>query len=151
LLASGARAQTWHAFSLSKWERRIPHHEFEVDLDDVERSNRPVWLATRTDRVKGQPDRTSWADSETCPAMMPALAKLQLVEPFRIVPPAVRDGPSHIVLDGDAYQVQALGYWPHSHQGGVTLSGNDGTPVANWVEDTMKALGPCWSTHRSGD
>lgn len=151
LLADQASAQGSHDLAFSKWERRLPHHEFEVDLDNVERNNRGIWLATRTDRVKGQPDRTSWADSETCPAMLPALARLQRVEPFRIVPPGVREGPSQIVLDGDAYEVQALGYWPHSHQGGITLSGNDGTPVADWVEDTMKALAPCWSTRRSGD
>ena len=151
LLAPIARAQGFHDLTFSKWERRTPHHQFEVNVDTVERNHRGIWLAGRTDRVKGQPDRTSSADSETCPALLPALARLQSVEPFRIVPPGVREGPPEIVIDGDNYEVHAQGYWPHSHHGDITLSGNNGTPVADWVEDTMRAFAPCWSTRRFGE
>ena len=145
LLANGASAQGPPWLSFSKLERSLARHDFTVDVDFVARNGHLDWIATRTDREKGQPARTSWADSDACPAMLPAFARLQSIEPFRIAPPGIRDGASGVILDGDYYEIHAHGYWAQADRDGeIVISGNSG-PVMTWVEDTMKVLAPCWS------
>lgn len=148
-VSTAARTQNGHELSFSRVERKIASHDVQVDVDVTELHGHGVFVARRTDQVKGEPTQILWADAETCPAMLPAFARLQLIEPFKIVPPGVRDGATTLVLDGNQYRVEVGGYWPHANRNGdIVLSGNDGTPIANWVDDTMRALASCWRNQR---
>jgi hypothetical protein len=148
--AQGARAPEQHAFSFSKWERPIAGHILTVDVDTVEIHGRGVWMARLTNQAKQGGKQTSWADSGSCPAMMPAFASLQAIEPFTITPPGIPGKASVVIMDGDNYEVHASGYWPlASRNGEIVLSSNTG-PVAQWVDETLKVLAPCWRKQRPG-
>ncbi len=154
ILAGSAQAQEWAWFSFSRSDPaiKILNHDVRVEVDSASRDGHPVWVAKRVEQSRKQPNRTTWTDSYDCPAMMPAFAKLQSIEPFTIAPPGLpgdRDAP--VIMDGPIYQVHAPGYWGHAHRDGqIELSGADGTPVANWVEETMEVMAPCWKPQRPG-
>jgi len=152
LAPTGAGAQNGHELSFSRVERKVISHNVEVDVDATELHGHAVLVAKRLDEVKGEATKLSWADAETCPAMRPAFARLQTIEAFKIVPPGVRGGATDIVLDGNQYRVEVGGYWPRANRDGdIVLSGNDGTPVANWVEETLRALASCWRSQRPAE
>jgi hypothetical protein len=148
---SPARSQGslgFSALSFTKQERRLTGADFTVTVDGGSAQN---WIAKLSQRRRGQQEQTMWAESRSCPAMMTVFAKLQLIEPFKIVPPGVRGGASVVVLDGNSYEIHAMGYWPKGDRNGeIVLSSNDG-PVMDWVEDALQVLAPCWSNQRPAD
>jgi len=141
---SAARCQGGLGFSsltFTKQERRPGGNDFTVTVGGAGTQN---WIAKLSQRPHGQHEHTMWASSQSCPAMMTAFAKLQLIEPFKIVPPGVRGGASEVLLDGDGYEIHAMGCWPRGDRNGeIVLSSNSG-PVMDWVEDALKTLAPCW-------
>ena len=151
MLAGGAHADDWSWLSFSKVNQSMAGH-FRVEVGVGRRDGRGIWIAKRVEQPaeKGAQEQTTWAASDTCPAMMPAFAKLTSIEPFTIVPPGFpHEGAS--TADGAIFRVHVLGYWAQAnHDGEILLSGNYGTPVADWVQETMKALAPCWSEQRPG-
>jgi hypothetical protein len=148
MVVSGSPARSQDDLSFSKSQRRIDSHDFIVSVNHAERDGHEAWVARLVQRNHDQPEQTMWANSHSCPAMMPAFSKLQFIEPFKIVPPGVRAGATTIFMDGDNYQIHARGYWAKANRNGeISLSSNDG-PIMNWVEDTMKALTPCWGKQR---
>lgn len=153
IFAGAAHAQESHWLSFSKAEFRIVNHDFKVEVDPASRDGHHAWMAKRVEQGRKEPEQSTWTDSDTCPAMMPAFAKLQSIEPFTIVPPGLPgDHKAPVIVDGAVFEIRSQqGYWAHAHQNGeITLSGNYGTPVADWVEETMKVLAPCWSKKRRG-
>jgi len=152
IFTGAAQAQALVSFSFSKSEpRRIVNHDFTVEVGSARRNGREVWIAKRIEQTHKRPDQITWTDSEACPAMMPAFAKLQSMESFTIVPPSLPgDRLAPIILDGATYHIRVQGYWGQAHRDGeIDLSSNDG-PVADWVEETMKVFAPCWKPQRPG-
>jgi len=45
-----------------------------------------------------------------------------------------------IILDGIGYSLEAP-----SRNGRISFDSNVRTPLAEWVEASLKALGPCWT------
>ena len=99
-----------------------------------------------------------WADSRSCPSLVPELAALATLEPFSIQPPGVRwpagledtddartrrlrGAMDETISDGSTYEIDAPGHWVKVHvMGGVILRGAAGSPAAYWVEHALKAL-----------
>ncbi len=148
VIASASAAQDRAALSFSKWQRRLPSPTFTVTVDWP--TGNQAWVARLVERTRGQPDKTRWTDSDSCPSMMPAFARLQQIEPFKIVPPGVRGGASELMIDGNHYQVHAHGFWPQADQNGEIELSSNGGPVADWVEDALKVLAPCWRDQPPG-
>jgi len=153
--ASGAHAEDWSWLSFSK-ANALTAGRFKVEVDSTRRDGRPVWIAKRVEHpaVRGAPEQTTWADSDTCPAMMPAFATLQSIKPFTIMPPTLPDPKApveipSVAVDGATFQIYAHGVWAKDQPlGEILLTGNYHTPVADWVEETMKALASCWGEQR---
>jgi hypothetical protein len=87
--------------------------------------------------------RTDWAESRTCPAVVPMLAAARRIPMPRVAPYGVSDDPIIVTGDGRSYMLQAPATWPSV--GEVTVTSNEGTPLAEWMNASLTALEPCWS------
>lgn len=134
-------------------------------------TTREFWVVERrttTTTDAGSNASLRWADSRTCPSLIPELAALANLEPVSILPPGVKwpAGRDHdadasprqlrqerdeTVFDAGTYEIDAPGHWAKARMtGSVVLRGATRSPAANWVEHTMKALEPCWSSTPPG-
>lgn len=88
-----------------------------------------------------------WASSRDCPALrdrMVALSELQAPRPYV---GGLDDQPPALTTDGAVYRL-----WSSASRYGdrgvdayeMRISSNHGTPLAEWTDETLKALGPCW-------
>jgi hypothetical protein len=146
-----------------------------LDTVEIERAAEPgfgsaeVWLLARTkvtDSDRGRQTEKFWADSRSCPQLIPTLAKLADVEGVAIQPPGRaypigrdidpaaaqrlrRSGQpgDRTLFDGGTYEIDAQGHFPVAHMtGAVTMTSGNGTPVSAWVFGAFQALEPCWRT-----
>jgi len=147
----------------------------EIDTVEIDRAAEPVpgvhsrevWLLQRTTVTLAEAGRQTfkrWADSRSCPALVPTLAKLADIEAVAIQPPGrpypvgrdtddeatqrsrppgARDG---VDYDAGTYQIDAQGHWPAAHMvGAVVMKSGAETPAADWIAEAFKALSPCWT------
>jgi len=126
-----------------------------------------VWVAERTTANEGPLGSApihQWADSRSCPSLIPTLGGLAALEPVSIQPPGLawpvgmehsgtpreerlRGERDAVVYDGGDYEIEARGHWASARmEGSVILRGGAGTPAATWVKSALKALAPCWSS-----
>lgn len=106
-----------------------------VTGDDLKR---PDWLVS-----------TQWADGDACPAMEHVLEKLSGVIALKFA----GEGPGDVrmfTVDGIGYDLWAQGPLYPSPQMDYTfdlkMKSNVGTPLANWIVETEKALATCWTS-----
>jgi hypothetical protein len=93
------------------------------------------------------PTSVRWADGNACPALEPALEKLSQVVALKFT----GNGPDveTLTMDGVGYGLWARGtIYPAEkvdYRFDLTMQSNVGTPLAEWIEGTLKALDPCWN------
>lgn len=108
----------------------------------------PAVLTARRVRVQGEgPALIDWAAADACPALPAALARLEELPPPRIDVPGVgRDIPaSSMMADGASYFLwSSLANYSGGAVGELEVRTVDGTPAAAWIDETLKALAPCW-------
>jgi hypothetical protein len=99
--------------------------------------NRPDWLVS-----------TRWADGDTCPGLESALEKLSGVVALKFT----GEGPGDVLevtTDGVGYDLWARGpLYPSpkaDYRFDLQMKSNVGTPLAEWIEATEKALAACWT------
>ena len=96
------------------------------------------WL--RRTVAQGGVEQVSWADSQTCTPVRPVIKALQGVAVPRLQIPGYSNE-SEIVLDGVGYSLKA----PSTH-GTISFDTNVGSSLAQWIEASLTALEPCWTT-----
>ena len=85
----------------------------------------------------------SRADSRTCPQAREAIARLRDLELPRPAPPGFDDDNARIILDGTGYSITL----PMDYRGQrsrLTFSSNNGTPLADWINGTLRSMQHCW-------
>jgi hypothetical protein len=111
--------------------------------------NERAYLFRRTFRHGGESD-ISWADSRTCPGAIWVVEEAVKVPPPRVRVPGVEDpaAPDVITLtaDGVAYGMSSGARYGSSFSGTIRFTSNVGTPLAAWVEESLRRLQPCWSS-----
>lgn len=110
----------------------------------------PYLLARRVEALSGQA-QISWASSETCAQLEPALAELARLPAPVIAPPRTASvGDRKSAPDGSSYFLWATdARWSAGDSAaGMELRAIDGSPVAAWTEKTLKSLEPCWGPTR---
>ena len=159
----------WGSFRATSSAIVDPHTLKTVKIERAaEPGARPgpeIWIAEQLTEISRSGELTTehrWADSRTCPAMLPALASLSKLEPLSIQPPGVpwpegrdiragseREARLHgdgQIFDGGDFEIDAPGRWVAARMAGsVILRGGAGTPVAIWVRHALEALASCWS------
>jgi hypothetical protein len=139
-------------------------------------TTKEIWIAERTRETrKGNDDRLvqttrTWADSRTCPSLVPTLSKLAALDRFAVQPPGVfwpegqdiapdpqKPAQGHYVdhrrfnqtfSDAGFYSLTAPGAWTTDHwAGSATFKSGAHTPVADWINGAFESLQPCWRTN----
>lgn len=88
------------------------------------------------------------ADSRTCSAVKEQMAKVEsLPVPSFAAPGSDRLSAVPIVLHPTSYSLAMRGYESGSNTAAdLELGAQSGSPLAQWTEETLEALEPCWSS-----
>jgi hypothetical protein len=90
----------------------------------------------------------SWADTKTCPAAMWVVEEAINVPPPRIHVPGVKDPTAGkeltLTMDGVAYSLSSGARYGSGISSTIRMTSNWGTPLANWVDESLRRLQPCW-------
>ena len=148
---SSATVFPWGSFTAGRSIRRDSQtirvevaHIWRLAQDG--RTRIDFWTAEKRSEPRVGLGKLQWADSRTCPALIPSLAKLADLEPIRMTPPGVTAPAAHLILDGQSFEIVAPGVFPLAAAAGeVRLTGNVDSPMGTWVSATLNSLGPCWS------
>lgn len=107
-----------------------------------------VLAARRVQTPNGQASRIDWASASTCPQLVAAATAMEDLPMPRIEAPAVGREPrsSPVVMDGASYFVWASDarFSGGANSAGVELRALEGSPVAEWVSNSLKAMSGCW-------
>lgn len=137
------------AFAIRSWghferSEALSHQVDTVDISTIGKTGDrfEFRLRLRSSKLRG-PVITKWADSRTCPAIGEALTRLRALAPPVIVPPGFDPEPTEILVDGAGYSLTVPAA-DIAGQSTLTWTSNVGTPLATWINRTLKTLGPCW-------
>lgn len=99
------------------------------------------WL--RYTRTENGAQTLHWIDSANCSAVQVMLEAVQELTAPKPSPPGMADMIS-ITMDGIGYSLRIPATFG-SRNANMTLTSNIGTPLASWVDDSLRRLEPCWT------
>lgn len=109
----------------------------------------PFFAARYVDDKRKAPFNEQWTDQTRCPALVPALEKLEPI----LAPKLTGDGPFRDTSTGKT-DLPTVRFWlagqiyPQTNVDytmDLTLDGGAGGPFGAWLGETFKALDACWS------
>jgi len=114
---------------------------------------REYWFRRTVDN--GQAQAIWWTDTLRCPD-----ARWVLKEATRLPPPraviygiddsALKDG-IIVTADGSNYEITVNALYGDKAGSELHFDAVDGTPLADWVGESLRKLDMCWSTERPSD
>lgn len=94
---------------------------------------------------QGEPT-VKWTNSAACPAARVVVASMTSIKMPSPAPYGVPGGSQSITVDGTQYSLTA----PSSdNMGKITISSNVDSPLAAWIDASLKQLAPCWKVAAS--
>ena len=106
-----------------------------------------IWIVRRETFGPNQATRVRYADSRSCPTLLPqlhALGRLQM--PVIDAPQLPRTSPTpptSLMVDGIKYSIEVPALFD-TWSGRVRMSSNMNTPLARWVEEAFASWDDCW-------
>lgn len=112
-------------------------------LERDRQSGQTIYWACRTTETR-EGKSVTWTDSRACPALRGVLLDMRQLPRPVIAVPGMEDAPLPLTLDGVDYRLSTTA---HYASGGVELSFNSnvGSPLAAWVEASLRSLDRCWT------
>ena len=154
-LSGSADFQPWASFGKGAGFDGI---DYQVDIATIGGggmfADRPVWnYSFRRTKTAGKRKTTYWTDTLRCPAARSLLKKLVNVSPPRPWAPGIANpfikGEEKITLDGSFYELKVPTHYDGTMFGETSsFTSNAGTPLANWIDESLKTLEPCWDAKR---
>ena len=134
----------WAEFSRQPALERIKE-TVEIGTLGRERSTGKLRYWLRYTRTGNGVEQVRWADSATCTAVRQVLEDMREIETPQLNPPGVVPNQRiSITVDGVGYLLRAPATFG-DRTGNLTMSSNIGTPLADWVEASVKRLENCWT------
>ena len=131
------------------FDERVTIVEVGSTLNDA--SDWDYWFK-RTIR-RGKLDEVWWTDTTHCPA-----ARWVVENAINLTPPVIevpgikgKDQGDDIVVtaDGALYELTSGARYGENIGSQISFSSNVGTTLANWADESLRRLDPCWSKERS--
>jgi hypothetical protein len=139
-LAAQSSALDWAEFSRAGALSHV-RETIKVRTARSEAPNRMDYELIYT-RESLQTKETFSTTSVACPAVRTIIVSMRGLTMPHPAPFGVDGDSSEIVLDGSTYVLRA----PTDFTSGtMTISSNEGSPLATWVNDAFTALEPCWT------
>jgi hypothetical protein len=123
----------------------------EIGTLDASGADWHYWFR-RTVRL-GKQKTTSWTETRSCPAGRWVVEEAAKLEPPHLLIPGVRDKAGNdaiiVTADGVAYTVIAdMGRYGERLSDGLRFGSNVDTPLAAWVDESLRRLDACWVDER---
>ncbi len=125
--------------------------EIRRNLKDLAgKGSAPVFVARYVDDSRAAAFVSRWTDQAKCPALVPALDKLEPIlapkvigdGPYRGMEVSGDDGPNvRFWMNGQVYPQPNADYTLN-----YALDGAHGSAFGQWLDETFKELDGCWST-----
>jgi hypothetical protein len=144
LVDGGAQSELprqWAQFSRSG---ALSHVSEIVDVATGDRGNTSEfrYILRFTKRSLSRDAEVTWADSATCPAVRSVIDGMRNLKMPSPAPYGLPNQSMTLTLDGTAYSLTA----PSSdNMGKLTISSNIGSPLARWIDASLKQLETCWT------
>ncbi|VVT01432.1 conserved hypothetical protein [Erythrobacter sp. EC-HK427] len=120
----------------------------QIEIGVLPGSNQRHYWFRRVESGQGE-ITVNWTDSQSCEGSRDTVvvAATQVSPPEVAVPgiPVTADGSVVITLDGVQYSFEARSHYAGNISSSLRFTSNVGTPLADYVEDSILALEPCWS------
>lgn len=91
---------------------------------------------------------TWWTDTTRCPAARSIVSQAVRLERPNIFVVGVNSASTLVTADGVEYGVETEAAYPGSSVGTIKFSTNFDTPLARWVDESLRTLEPCWTRER---
>ena len=85
-----------------------------------------------------------WTDTVRCPVSRSILIAAEGLEPPKVFTGA-NANEIIVTADGVGYSLRAMSQYPGYGVGNIQISSNKGTPLARWVDGSLRILDSCWS------
>ncbi|MCT2399075.1 hypothetical protein [Novosphingobium mangrovi (ex Huang et al. 2023)] len=89
-----------------------------------------------------------WTDTRRCPQALDVLISAEKLESPAVSIPFLLGKDLIVTADGTGYHLKADAQYPEHGLGTIEFNSNSGTPLAQWVDDSLARLEPCWKANR---
>ena len=87
----------------------------------------------------------SWTDTVRCPAARLTLKEVRNLPMPRVSVAGLDNDEIIVTGDGTLYRLTGYAEYPGKGADDFEIRSNNGTPLALWVDESLRALQPCWS------
>lgn len=120
-----------------------------VDVGPLQNTQKKLIYVFRRTFRHGESTEVSWADTRTCPAAMWVVEEAINVPPPRVQVPGVADPEAGnavtLTMDGIGYSLSGGARYGSRISSTIRFTSSMGTPLAAWVEESLRRLELCWS------
>ena len=133
----------------SGWASFSAHHarsgvwvEVSIGTADIHSSPPDYWFRRAT-RIVGKDDEVVQVDTGQCPALIASLRSLEGLPAPHPAIPFFDKSEMLVTADGVDYSLTVPAAYPDASPDDITLKSNTGTPLADWIEQTLTTLRKC--------
>jgi hypothetical protein len=118
----------------------------KVSIGTSDASQRPTvyWFRRSIDKP-GEEKRVDQVDTRACPRLLDALRALENLPAPKPAPPFLSSDEISVTVDGIGYALTIPAAYANRSTGDMTLTSNIGTPLAEWIEQTLATIEVCTS------
>jgi len=126
--------------------RRSPSFDqpISVEIGLLKTEGRAAYWFKKT-AIEGDKTSVWWTDTERCPAARSALRKIRNLQMPRVNVPFLDDNEIRATADGVIYELWGNANYRSGSAYEFKLASNTGTPLADWVDESLETLSHCWS------
>lgn len=122
-------------------------HTITVEVGLVQSQGRTEYWLKRT-FTQSKAKSIWWTDTKRCPAARSLLRAVRKLEMPRVSVPLLESDYLIITADGVMYRLKGSAEYPDTADYAFEIGSNSGTPLARWVDESLRTVDPCWSKDR---
>lgn len=139
-MASAFTADPWMTLSRSPSFQ----HGVTVEIGTLETATSREYWFKRTAGTEDGP-LISWTDTTRCPAARSLLGQVRKLKMPRVSVPWFESDEMIVTADGTHYELSGEAAYGSSSAYDFKIASNLGTPLAAWIDNSLRILEPCWS------
>lgn len=118
--------------------------EVKVEVGVLRAGSRSDFWLKRT-VIQKKAKAVWWTDTVRCPTARSVLAEVRNLAMPRVSVPRLGNDELIITGDGVVYRLVASAEYPGKSAYDFEMRSNSDTPLARWVDNSLRSLEPCWT------